>query len=557
MTGHLTVREGRRARGLVRTALLGAALCAAGPVSSQPSVAPHPSPGPVTEEAPAPDSPRTSVLSFLEFSRRGEWEKAAQYIELPAPDSRRGPELARRLKAVLDARFWIDPEQISPRADGTVDDGLPPGVEELTRLPVAGDGFVPVRLVRRETPEGERWVFSRATVNRVDDLYAALGNRWVLENLPAFLLTPGPGELLLWQWLALPLLLLLSHGAGMLLGRLTQAVLGRAASRTRTTLDNEILGRLRRPLAWAWTIVLVAIPISMLRLYTPAEQFVGSLRRAGLLVVAFWGALRILDLIGQAVSNSSWAEERSSLRALIPLLTRTGKVLLLAFAAVSALATLGYPVASLLAGLGIGGLALALAAQKTVENLFGSFAIGVDQPFREGDLVKVDDVFGFVERIGLRSSRIRTLDRTIVSIPNGRLADLRVESFAVRDRLRLSVEIGLTYETQPAQIKRILERIEATLRDHPKIWPEAVTVAFQGFGESSLNVLVMAWFLTTDWGEFLRIRQEMFFQFMEIVESEGSSFAFPTRTVHLIPTVDVDPRGGTGRASGPQGTARS
>ena len=162
-------------------------------------------------------------------------------------------------------------------------------------------------------------------------------------------------------------------------------------------------------------------------------------------------------------------------------------------------------------------------------------SIGVDQPFREGDLVKVEDVFGVVERIGLRSSRIRTLDRTLVSIPNGRLAEQRIESFAERDRLRLAVDIGLTYGTSSEQMRTILARIESSLRGHPKIWPDAVTVAFQGFGDSSLNVLVMAWFLTTDWGEFLAIRQAMLLDFMAIVESEGSSFAFPTRTVHVVP----------------------
>ncbi len=521
-----------RRGGLLLVAVACAGLAAPEQVRSQPAPAEPFLPTPVSGEPSAPDSPRNSVVSFLDFSRGGEWEKAAQFLELPA-GSRRGPELARRLKAVLDAHFWIDPDQISALASGRQDDGLPPDVEELTRIPSARGGLTPVRLVRRKSPEGERWLFSVATVSRVDDQYARLRNRWVLDNLPSFLLTPGPGDLLWWQWLALPFVLLLSHGAGLLLGRLTEAILGRAAARTRTTLDNEILLRLRKPLAWAWTLAVVAAPISMLQLYAPAGQLAGNLRRAALLVVAFWAALRILDLAGKALASSSWAGERSSLRALIPLVTRLGKVMLFGLAAVTALATLGYPVASLLAGLGIGGLALALAAQKTVENLFGSFSIGVDQPFREGDLIKVDDVFGFVERIGLRSSRIRTLDRTLVSIPNGRLADQRVESFAVRDRLRLAVDIGLTYDTKSNQIERILERMEDVLRAHPKIWPDAVTVVFQGFGESSLNVLVMAWFQTEDWGEFLRIRQKMLFEFMRIVESEGSSFAFPTRTVHI------------------------
>jgi MscS family membrane protein len=498
-----------------------------------PSTTPVATPAP--EKPPAPDSPRESVLAYLELARQGRWKEAAGYLELPPGDAVRGPELAKRLKAVLDAHVWIDPEEISPRPEGRKDDGLPPDVDELATIRTAGGARQPVRIEKVPGPEGGRWLFTRATVSRIDDQYAALKNRWALENLPAPLLRPGPGDLLWWQWIALPLILLLSWGVGSLLGRLTTAILGRLASRTETTLDDEILSRLGRPLALAWALIILSLPLSALDLYAPAARLVGNLRKAGFLVVLFWAALRSADVARAAIQGSAWARERPSVRALVPLSARILKVLLSALAVVLALATLGYPVAGLLAGLGIGGLALALAAQKTVENLFGSFSIGVDQPFREGDLVKVDDVFGFVERIGLRSSRIRTLDRTLVSIPNGRLAELRVESFAVRDRLRLAADIGLTYDTTAGQMRNILAKIEAALRSHPKIWPDAVTVAFQGFGDSSLNVLVMAWFLTTDWGEFLRIRQDMLLTFMEIVEGEGGSFAFPTRTIHLVP----------------------
>ncbi len=189
--------------------------------------------------------------------------------------------------------------------------------------------------------------------------------------------------------------------------------------------------------------------------------------------------------------------------------------------------------ASLLAGLGIGGIALALAAQKTVENLFGSIAIGVDQPFRVGDFVKVEDVLGTVEAIGMRSTRIRTLDRTVVTIPNGKLSDSKAETFAARDRLRLLVNLGLSYATTEAQLRRVLDEVEAALRARPRIWPDGVSVRFTEFKESSLNVEVMAWFQYTDWGDFTRERQELFLRFMRIVEEAGTSLAFPTRSVQL------------------------
>jgi MscS family membrane protein len=204
-------------------------------------------------------------------------------------------------------------------------------------------------------------------------------------------------------------------------------------------------------------------------------------------------------------------------------------------------------VASLLAGLGIGGIALALAAQKTVENLFGSVSIGVDQPFRVGDFVKIEDVVGTVETIGMRSTRVRTLDRTLVTFPNGKLADTRAETFAARDRIRLFANLGLSYATTSGQMRQVLAEIERALRGHPKIWPEGVSVRFNALRESWLEVEATAWFQTTDWNEFTGIRQELLLRFMEIVERSGTSLAFPTRTVHLV----EERTPGAGKQTGP------
>jgi MscS family membrane protein len=164
--------------------------------AAPPDTPPAPAETPVPEEEVAPDSPREAVVTFLALAREGRWDEAARYLDLPAADAARGPELARRLKAVLDANTWIEPDEISPLAGGREDDGLPPGVEEITKIPAAGGRPQPVRLVKRPGPEGERWLFTRGTVGRIDAQFGALRNRWALEHLPAPLLQPGPGELL-------------------------------------------------------------------------------------------------------------------------------------------------------------------------------------------------------------------------------------------------------------------------------------------------------------------------------------------------------------------------
>jgi MscS family membrane protein len=263
---------------------------------------------------------------------------------------------------------------------------------------------------------------------------------------------------------------------------------------------------------------------------------VTTLRRVArtlLLVALFWGLWRTIEVSHRAALRSVWARGVPSSRALIPLGARVAKALIVAVAAIAVLAMFGYPVASLIAGLGLGGLAFALAAQKTVENLFGAFSIGVDQPFREGDFVKIEDFVATVEAIGLRSTRFRTLDRTLISIPNGKLADMRLESFTERDRLRLATVIGLAYETTAEQMRSVRQGFEDALRAHPKIWPDAVVVRFREFGASSLDIEIMAWFLTSDWSEFQRIREDILLQFMEVVERAGTSIAFPTRTLHI------------------------
>jgi MscS family membrane protein len=212
------------------------------------------------------------------------------------------------------------------------------------------------------------------------------------------------------------------------------------------------------------------------------------------------------------------------------------KVAVVAIAVVALLSQLGYPIASILAGLGVGGLAVALAAQKTVENLFGAFSIGADQPFREGDFVRVDNFGATVELIGLRSTKFRTPDRTLISIPNGKVADMKLETFAVRDRLRLAMTLSLDVHTSSAQMRTVIESVERALNEHPRIWQKSGVVRFEKFGASSLDISVESYFDTRDWGEFTLIRQEMLLEFMAIVERAGTRLALPASNVEIVRT---------------------
>lgn len=355
------------------------------------------------------------------------------------------------------------------------------------------------------------------------------------ELMPEPLLLMGPGGLALWQWLGLAVVVVLAWLIGRFGVRLLAWFGSKLAGRTDTNLDNELLTRLRSPvraLAWLGLIRVGSLP---LLLHADAQRVLHQVLLALFAFALVWAALRSIDVVSGHLATASWAVERPSARSLLSLLTRIAKVLVIVIAGIGFLSGIGLPVASLLAGLGIGGIALAFGAQKTVENLFGALAIGVDRPFREGDFIKVEDnVLGTVEEVGLRSTRIRTLDRTIVTLPNGRLSDMRVETYTLRDRIRLFALLNLARTTTAAQMREILAGLEDVLRKHPAIWPDDMTVRFVAVGESSLDIEIMAWFKTTDFGKFKAMREVVLLDFMQVIEKAGSAFAFPTRTLHVV-----------------------
>jgi MscS family membrane protein len=362
---------------------------------------------------------------------------------------------------------------------------------------------------------------------------AVAARPWFEQHLPEAFGRAGPRGLLWWQWLAIPLFALASWLGGRVLGWITRRILGALFARTQTTWDDLLLERVAAPLTALWSIGVAYTLIPWLGLTRAGEASVEGGLHAGVFVVLVWAALRSVDLAFDFLGSFPWARANPLAAGVLPLGSRIARVAVTIIGVIAVLTQLGYPVASLLAGLGIGGLALALAAQKTVENLFGSVSISVDQPCRIGDFVQVENVTGTVEAIGLRSTRLRTLARTIVTIPNGKLADARIENFAVRDRLRLFCVLQLVYGTTAAQLRQVVAGVERALAEHPKLYPEGLSVRFVNIGASSLDVEVSAWLATADWGEFTRLRQDLFLRFLEVVEGAGTQLAFPTQTVHV------------------------
>lgn len=506
------------------------ALAYALPAQAQPKPpASAPAPSAERSEEEAADSPRASMRAFLDLCDRGRYEVADRYLDLPHGTEKRGAELARKLCVVLSERLLVDPERLSTNPQGKKEDGLPASTEELGKIPDGKGKTIAVRIVRHEarSPEDEaRWVFAQSTVQSVDPLYASLKGRWVRDHLPSFLLAQGPLSLYLWQWVAIPLLALLCAALGRIIASLTGRVARKVAAHwPKATWWERIIQRLARPVTMGWALVIFWFVLPYLALTLRAEDLIERMLRALGYLAFFWGLVRAVTVAGDEVAEGEWARTQPNVRAVTAVGVRLGKVVVGALALMVALSELGYPVTTVVAGLGIGGVALALAAQKTVENLFGSISILADQPFRVGDTIRVDGIEGAVETIGLRSTRIRTVERTLVIIPNGKLADMRIESLGPRDRIRFSAKLPLARETTPEQLEKLVPDLRTALEKHDSVVAADVLVRLSAIGDASYDIDVAAPVDTTDNKEFVRIREELLLACLRSVDGVGAKLA--------------------------------
>jgi MscS family membrane protein len=482
----------------------------------------------------APDSPRASARAFLDLAmRKGDYAAAARYLVIPRTLADRGPELAERMRAVIEHWVIIDLDAVSPLSGGNPNDGLPEGVDRLGTLPPRSGATTPIYIVRRQDKSGTWWALSRETVLRIDEWYDALPDRWIREWLPESLQRHGPLGLLRWQWVALPALVALAFLIGRLLGALVTRLLRRAFSRTRTAWDDRLLTRVEPAVRLFVAALGATALVPFLALLAGPQRAVNLLLGATFTSAVFWGLWLSVDVWRLFLMARPWAANNASTRSLLSVALNFVKLFIAVAAVLTVLAVLGYPVATVVAGLGIGGIALAFGAQKTVENLFGSVALAVDQPFRVGDLVKIEDFVGNVERIGMRSTQIRTADRTTITMPNGKLSELRIEGFGTRDRIRFATTVSLVYGAAEAQVRQVVLEVERLLRSTPEVWKDAIITRVANLGSSSIDVEVMCWIDSPDFDLFGRVRQDLFLGILRIVQDAGTRLAFPTSTVRV------------------------
>lgn len=307
----------------------------------------------------------------------------------------------------------------------------------------------------------------------------------------------------------------------------------RAAEKTAWEFDDKLIPAMTAPIGAMVYVVGFFLSVSVLSFSPTMDVLILRVFQASTMTVLFWGLLKAVDVFAEVMVDV--AKERDmGVYHFIPLIKKTARIFLIVVAVVLVVQNLGYSVGSLLAGMGIGGLALALAAQESLANFFGSVSIVADRPFKVGDWIQVGNrVDGDVEEIGLRSTKVRTWSKSLMTIPNKVLANEIIENWSCMPKRRVKQVIGVTYGTAPDQMEGLVEDIRQLLREDDGVNQDFILVNFTDFGESSLQILVYYFTSTTAWLAHMDIRQRVNLKIMKAVEGRGSSMAFPTRTVHI------------------------
>lgn len=484
-------------------------------------------------------SPRGAMYQYLTAARAGDYERAATHLNLTnlPPDVRSidGATLARQLHVVLDRTLWLQWDLLSDQASGATQDGLPRSQDAIGTIDSAG-GPVTLLVEQATWSAGQPvWRVARETVANLPELYAEFGYGPLGDYLPRVLVERRFLDVLLWQWVGLGLLILAAGFLAFAFTWVAAAILRPLAERTRTLADSHAIDSGRGPVRLLLFALLLTAGIQPLGLAVPVHAFWTTLAKALVVIAWIWLLVRIVDAVSAAIQDRLVARGQTIALSVVPLGRRTIKVLLVAVAGLIVLQNFGFNVTGIVAGLGIGGLAFALAAQKSIENLFGGVTLIADRPVQVGDFCKFGDQVGTVEEVGLRSTRIRTLDRTVITIPNADFSSMQIENFAQRDRIRFATTIGVRYETTGDQLRFLLLELKKLLVAHPKVLADPARVRFVGFGAFSLDIEIFAFAATRDWNEFLAIREDILLRMIDVVERSGTGFAFPSQTIYTAP----------------------
>jgi MscS family membrane protein len=331
------------------------------------------------------------------------------------------------------------------------------------------------------------------------------------------------------------LMLIVALLARQIVTRLIFPILRRFAEKTETTLDDKLFPAMEAPTAAFVVVVGIFAALKVLKLTPEIDTYISYGSRVAFAIVIFWGLWRAFSAVLDHATEVA-QERQLGIATFMPWLRKSLAVLFVAVGILLTLQSLGYDVKAVLAGLGIGGFAFALAAQDTLANIFGALVVAVDQPFRVGETVKIGANTGTVEDIGLRSTRIRLVDRSLMTVPNKMVAAETITNLSRFSQRRCEQVLGLTYDSKPEQLAGLTDELRELIQREAEVDPASVMVYFRDFNASSLDLWIVYVARDPDLQKFMRLRQRLNLAFLRVVQARGLEFAFPTQTLHLAST---------------------
>ena len=311
---------------------------------------------------------------------------------------------------------------------------------------------------------------------------------------------------------------------------------GAMAQKSKTRLDDIMVDSLSKPVGWG--AVLGGVYVATLILPIPKEPldivtFIDALARAASITLLIWFAIRLSDRLCNYWAEKAAATDSKVDDQAIPIIKKTMNVFFVLVGGSLILQNLGYSVGSLIAGLGLGGMALALASKDTLANLFGAIVIFWDRPFAVGDWVEIGDVEGTVEEVGLRTTRVRTFANSQITLPNMKLTTASINNWSRMKKRRIKMNVGVTYDTPPVKVRAAVQAIQDIIKTTAELHQDFYLVRFDKFGPSSLDIFIYCFTVTTVWADFLEVKEQFLLNIMERFQEQGIEFAFPTQTLHV------------------------
>ena len=479
-------------------------------------------------------TPRGTVRGYIAAVAADDLTLAARYLEVEDQSALAARKLARSLRIVLDRSGDLLPTtEIANVPEGRTSDTLEP---DLDRIGAIGEGAARRDLHLRRVERGgtKLWLIEERALRAVPLLLERSREGLVERWTPTMLKGTSFGGAPAGDWAAIAVVAVLALLAGAAaafgLGGVVRAVWRRSAE----SRDGRWLTRARMPVALALSVGWFKAGALALGVSIVARAAAGTVADIVFVVALAWFAAVAIDHLSRTVLARFMAKGEGAATSVVALARKIAKSLAFLAGAFFVLDIMGVDVTTGLAALGIGGLALALGAQKTVENLVGSVTLVADRPIRIGDFCRFEGVLGTVEDIGIRSTRVRTLERTIVTIPNGAFASMQIENFSKRERFLFRHDLSLRYETPAAQVRAMVADLHAMLLEHPLVDDTSKPrVVFKALGADNLTVEMFAYLRACDFAAFLAAQQEMLLDIMDLFETRGVGFAFPSQTLYL------------------------